>query len=227
VGIRIILLSLLLVLGGCSGQGFPLENLAKTDIDVVADLHYLEVERILKQLTVKIYKRNPRFLYLGSDFKGERTVDNRVKQIFGEPGNLQFDELSVTGSKAIELALDEQYRGDRVFALMVGLTDMLRQSYGYESEFFMFDELDEQKLYLSARNLEIAIWRINTYLDARKVPLVLTNSRNGEQHNLSYAQLFGKLISLQDMLAVIVAGHNQRVIRVVVLKAASMAFFPL
>jgi len=133
----------------------------------------------------------------------------------------------ITGAEAIELALDEQYRGDRVFALMVGLTDMLRQSYGYRPEFFMFSELDEQKLYLSARNLEIAIWRINTYLDAQKAPLVLTNSRNGEQHNLSYAQLFGKLIALQDMLAIIVAGHNQRVIRTVALNVASMAFFPL
>lgn len=227
MGIRIIVLSILLTLGGCAGQGFPLENLAKTDIDVVADGHYLEVERILKQLTVKVYKRNPRFLYLGSGFKGERTIESRVQQIFGEPGKLQFEELAVTGAEAIELALDEQYRGDRVFALMVGLTDMLRQSYGYRAEFFMFSELDEQKLYLSARNLEIAIWRINTYLDAQKVPLVLTNSRNGEQHNLSYAQLFGKLIALQDMLAIIVAGHNQRVIRTVALNVASMAFFPL
>lgn len=227
MGIRIILLSMLLILSGCSVQGFALESLAKTDINEVADVHYLEVERILKKLTVKVYKRNPRFLYLGSDFKGERTIDGRVQQIFGEPGKLQFKELGVTGAEAIELALDEQYRGDRVFALMVGLTDMLRQSYGYNDEFFMFSQLDEQKLYLSARNLEIAIWRINTYLDAQKVPLVLTNSRNDEQHNLSYAKLFGKLIALQDVLAIIVAGHNQRVIRTVTLKVASMAFFPL
>ena len=214
------------MLGGCAIQEFRLESLAKTDIDVVADAHYLEVEHLLKQLTVKLYKRNPRFLELEPDFGLDQTIESRIQKIFGKSGQLQFTELSVRGVDAIELALDEQYRGDRVFTLMVGMTDMLRKSYGYKSEFFMFSELDEQKLYLSARNLEVALWRINTHLDAQKVPLVLTDSRDGEQHNHSYAQLFGKLIALQDMLATIVSGQNQRVIRTVALNAASMAFFP-
>jgi hypothetical protein len=218
---------MLVMLAGCGANKFRIENLAKTDIDMVADAHYQEVERILKELTVKIYKRNPRFLQLGGDGGGIRSIDGRVQQIFGKPGKLQFSELSVTGVYAIELALDRKFGGDRVFALMVGLTDMLRQAYGYKSEFFMFSELSEQQLYLSARNLEIALWRINTYLDEQKVPLVLTNSRNDERHNLSYARLFGKLISLQDMLAIIVSGHNQRVIRTVTLNVASVAFFPL
>ncbi len=220
---RTILLCLLLVLAGCAGQEFRLQNFAKTDIDMVADQHQRAVEELLKELTVKLYKRNPRYLKLmpGS------TIEKRTSQIFNAPGQLQFSEVGVSGTDAIELALNGSYTGDRVFALMVGLTDMIRRSYGYQSEFFMFTELDEQQLYLSARNLEIALWRLYSHRDERGNPLILTNSRNGERHNLSYERLFGKLIALQDMLGTIVAGKNQRVIKTVAQNVATMAFFPL
>jgi len=222
------LLALLLLLGGCGGQGFSLESLAKTDIDMVADTHYQEVELLLKNLMVKLYKRNPKYLRPELGVAGNRqTIDERVQQIFGSPGKLYFPELPELGIDSIELALDSTFKGDRVFALMVGLTSMLRQSYDYHSEFFIYNELNGQQLYFSARNLEIALWRITTYQDSLGVPLILTNSRNGEITNLSYERLFGKLIALQDMLAKIAAGKNNRVIKTVAQNVATFAFFPI
>lgn len=211
------------MLVGCAGQDFRLQNFVKTDIDMVADAHQQEVESLLQQLMVKLYKRNPRNLQLGE----KHTVAARTRQIFEVKGRLYPAELPVTGTDAIELALNREYKGDRVFALMVGLVDMIRQSYDYQTEFYMFSELDGQKLYLSARNLEITLWRLTSYLDEQGRPLILTNSLNGELHNLSYERLFGKLIALQDMMGSIVAGKNQRMIKTVAQNVATMAFFPL
>lgn len=222
------MLALLLTLAGCGGQGFSLKNLAKTDIDMVADTHYLEMESLLKELTIKLYKRNPRYLYAVSGHAGKTpTIDSRLQQLFGQQGRLDFPELSTSGVAAIELALDPGFDGDRVFALMAGLVSMVRQSYGYQSEFFIYSELDGQQLYYSARNLEIALWRITTYRDGHGMPLILTNSREGESHNLSYERLFGKLIATQDLLAKIVAGKNQRMIKTAAQNVATMAFFPI
>lgn len=223
-----VLLGFLLILSGCGGQGFSLKDLVKTDIDMVADTHYQEAELLLKELTIKLYKRNPRYLHSESAAVGqEHTIDDRVQQLFGSTGILYFAELPELGVDTIEVALDHNFEGDRVFALMAGLTSMVRQSYGYQSEFFIYSDLDGQKLYHSARNLEIAFWRVTTYQDESGDPLILTNSINGEIQNLSYERLFGKLIALQDILAKIVAGKNQRMIKTVAQNVATMAFFPI
>lgn len=213
----------LLVLAGCGGSSFRVQNLVKTDIDMVADLHYRQVELLLKELTVKLYRRNPRELQKAPG----NSIDLRVTQIFTHPGKPQFAELDSTGIDAIQLSVDPAFKGDRIFALMVGMTGMIRESYGLKTEFFMLSKLDHQKLYHSARNIEIAMWQIRTHLDEQGGALILTNSRKGEGYNLSYERLFGKLIAHQDMLALIVAQKNQRVIKTVALNVASMAFIPL
>ena len=223
------MLGLVLLLGGCTGQGFHLKNLAKTDIDMVADAHYQEAELLLKELTVKLYKRNPKYLDLTNEHLDKAAIiAGRVQQLFGTPGNLVFSELSVSGVDAIELALATNYEGDRIFALMAGLTAMVRQSYGFQSEFFIYSDLDGQQLYHSARNLEIALWRISTYQDDQGQLLILTNSMNNNgTYNLSYERLFGKLIALQDILGKIVAGKNQRMIKTIAQNVATMAFIPI
>jgi uncharacterized HAD superfamily protein len=109
---------------------------------------------------------------------------------------------------------------------MGGLTDMIRKAYGHNEEFFVYTELKEQNLYLSARNLEIAFWRITSYKNKKGEPFILTNSRNGEIENLSYERLFGKMIALQDMMALISSGKNKRVVKAVVQNVAAKAFFP-
>lgn len=224
---RLVLLGLVLLVTGCTGPGFNLKNLVKTDIDMVADAHYQEVESLLKELTIKLYKRNPKCLAAQKDIGRVHTVDTRIDQLFSFRERKSFPELSVSGVDAIERALSDDFKGDRVFALMVGLTTMIRQSYSYQFEFFIHSELDGQQLYYSARNLEIALWRISTYKDERGDLFILTNSTNGEIYNLSYERLFGKMIATQDMLAKIIADKNQRFIKTVAQNVATMAFFPI
>lgn len=223
-----LLASLLLVvasLSACAIQDFRPESLAKTDTDLVTDRSIQVIERQLRDLTTKLYGRNPRELS-----KGKHTLKARLQQLFGNSGELRFAELDHRQSvHAMLLAFDDDFAGDRVFALMAGLTDMLRRSYGYKSEYFVLDELDQQKLYNSARNIEILVWRLSQRRNTRGELYLVTNEMTDDPSpdNLSFERLFGKMIAVQDLMAEITADGNQRSINRVVQGAASMIFLPI
>ena len=215
-------LILVLPLAGCADKNRLLKNLAKTDIDFIADANLREMNRLMQSLLTKLYKRNPRELQKASGI----SVEQRQQQIFATPGRLVFAELdNRQGTDALELAFDPKFSGDRVFAVMVGLTGMVRSSYGWQEEQFLFDSLDPQLLFDSARNLEILVWRLSNRRDTGGELLLLTNSRAGEEENLSFERLFGKMIAVQDMLAFIVAGKVDRGISRVTQGVLSSAVF--
>ena len=217
----------LINISGCSSHDFSVKNLAKSDFNEVADYHYKEIKILLKDLTLKLYKRNPKYLKDLSNYANlTDSINYKLKQIFDRPMKTDIPEVAAYGTDAIELSLNSDFEGDRVLAFMGGLTDMIRKAYGHNEEFFVYTELKEQNLYLSARNLEIALWRITSYKNKKGEPFILTNSRNGEIENLSYERLFGKMIALQDMMALISSGKNKRVVKAVVQNVAAKAFFP-
>lgn len=212
-----------ILLSSC-GAGLNIKNLGKGAIDFVADAHYRQTQDLLRELTVKLYLRNPVELRKTPDM----SIERRGEQLFAASGRVLFAELDfVEGIQALDLALDPNYSGDRVFALMAGLNGMIRNAYEYRSESYMFDQLDERKLYISARNIEILTWRLKQQGGEAPGPLLLTNSQPGEIENLSFERLFGKLIAVQDMMAVIVSQRNDRLIINVTQNMATMVFFPL
>jgi hypothetical protein len=222
---RAIFFILLLVIGGSASCAKPyrLKNMAKSDIDMVADVHLAEVDRLLRELAVKFYHRNPREL---AKTEGE-TIESRLAAIFDRQARPFKALYERRGPDAMLLSFDQAFSGDRVFALMVGLTDMLYRSYNDKHEFFMLDSLDQQLLYNSARNIEILAWRLGHRLDQQDQPLLLTNSRPGEPLNLSFERLFGKLIAIQDMMARIVEDKTSRTINRVVHGVAAASFLPV
>ena len=127
---------------------------------------------------------------------------------------------------AMLLAFDAHYQGDRVFALGVGLRGMLYKAYGEKSELFLLDSLDPQKLYNSARNIEIIAWRLAHKRGAKGRLLLLTNSTNGTI-NLSFERLFGKMIANQDMISEIIAAGANRTINKIVHSIAQAVFLPV
>ena len=173
--------------------------------------------------TIKLYKKNP---YELQKIQGQ-TIDSRLNQIFTCPIDKRHKELDFKESAdAILLGFEPEFKGDRVFAMMVGLYTMIHQSYNSKCELFMLDYLNEQNLYNSARNIEIFVWRLNTKKKDNGQLFILTNSFEGEVKNLSYERIFGKLISLQDTMAQIVSNRSGRVIKEVV-QIAGMAFLPI
>jgi len=214
----------LLLLAGCAGSQPQLKNLLKSDIDMVVDAHLESSEELLRELTGKLYRRNPGEL---AKVAGA-TLESRLQQLFAADRSLLFDELAGRrGVDAILPALEPDYSGDRVFAIMVGLTSMIRSAYNDQAEFFMLDSLEPQKLYNCARNIEVLVWRLKSRLGADGQPLLLTNSLPQEQPNLSFERLFGKLIAHQDMLARIAAEKWNRVLNQVMHGAATAVFLPV
>ena len=210
---------------GCSKPvGFYVKNLAKTDIDLVSEIHFNTVADHLKILTEKLYKRNPAELMKGS---GE-TIKTRTDKIFQcSPVQRHSEVEMLTGTDAILLGFDPNFQGDRVFAMMYGLYTMILASYNNKCAFYFPDQLSEVKLYHSARNVEIFVWRLKNRRKDNGDLFILTNSVDGPVQNLSCERLFGKVIALQDSMALIVAGRLGRVLSEFVRVAAGMVFFPI
>jgi hypothetical protein len=90
--------------------------------------------------------------------------------------NSRFPELgNVRGSDAIILGLKPEYSGDRVFAFGVGLAAWYFSRTTAKTEFYFTDTLDPQKLYNSARNIEIAAWKLANAHDSRGTQLIVSN----------------------------------------------------
>ncbi|OOF27502.1 hypothetical protein BZJ19_01625 [Salinivibrio proteolyticus] len=218
-----------LSLTGCAqklGRPFDIKNLAKSDMDLITDIHIAEIRDLTEQLIVKLYKRNPRELRKVPGM----TIEKRVAQLMAEkrPEN-GFRELGgMDGIALLPLAFSSEFRGDRVFALMAGVTGMISASYNHQLEFFLLDDIDQQKLYNCARNLEKVAWLLNNEKGDNGELLLLSNGvgKNGVP-NYSYERLFSQMILIQDMMAVMVADSTNRNINQVVHSMASMTFFPI
>ncbi|MDD5297825.1 MAG: hypothetical protein PHU46_13015 [Rhodocyclaceae bacterium] len=234
---RLSCLAACLFLAACAGGGgqkvagrqmpetapFSPEQLAKTDIDRVADAHRKEAFASLRLLTEKLYRRNPR------EWKqaGRPSLDDALARIFDDPRDWRFPELEdKRGADALHLAFLEDFRGDRVLALSVGLGSMLDTAFNGKAAFFILDDLDAQKLYNCARNVEIAAWKLNHDRDALGAPILLANE-GGAGGNLSFEREFGKLIGNLDLLSGIVADKSNRSVVRIVQGLATAVFLPL
>lgn len=213
--------SLMLLVGACAS--YEVKNLAKTDIDLVADEVIIGTRDLVHDLTIKLYLRNPAQLRKTPGM----TIERRLAMLRVNERELVFPELQGRqGIDAMDLAFDSGFHGDRVFALVAGLADMLRQSYGYKPEMYMLDQLNAEALATSARNVEVLVWKLKQTRRSDGRPYLITHERNGVVDNLSFERLFGKLIALQDLLAKVAADADDRLITTAV-HTASTVFIPL
>ena len=100
-------------------------------------------------------------------------------------------------------------------------------SYNGKTEFYLTDSLDPQKLYNSARNIEIAAWKLANARDARGEPLLVSNEKTDDVANLSFERELGKMIAYQDVMADVAAQRTNRVIRRIVQTLATAVFLPI
>lgn len=205
-------------------------QLAKTDVDRVADLHRREVFASLRRLADKLYRRNPREWKKGGHASREaalaRLMDPQRLGLSPEPEGRRGTALLLAG-------LREDYPHDRVAAFIGGLNTMLYDAFDGKTEFFILDDLDAQRLYNAARNVEIAAWKL---ANARRTqpegglpagtPLLLSNEM-GPIQNLSFEREFGRLIGSLDLLSKIVADKSNRTIVNVVHNLATALFLPV
>lgn len=227
----------LLCLGACAQTGdvgravggFDPKQIAKGDIDRVADAHRRAVFESVRVLAEKLYRRNPR------EWKksNHATVEAALNRVLDPRTNWRLPELAEYAKRPptdqILLALKDDYAGDRVAAFIAGLGGMLNAAFENKNEFYMMDELDPQKLYNSARNIEIAMWKLANARDASGNLLLLSNESApaAQPPNLSFEREFGKLIGNLDLLSRIIADKENRTIARVAQSVASAVFLPV
>ena len=204
--------------GDVQGRGFEVSSVVKNDIDLVSETHQLIVFAALEELAIKLYKRNPH------EWKKEEheSLESAVAVMTGDP----FPDVDgKKGVESIRLTFDEEYQGDRVKAFIVGLETMVLASYDNHRSFYIYNMLEAQKLYDSARNIELASWLIRTKYHSNG-ELFLLSTGGTEEINLSFERLFGKMIIAQDMMAQIMADRTHRQIKNVIQHVAT-AFIPI
>jgi len=211
---------------GDSVANFDPKQIGKTDVDRVADIHRREIFFSVRVLAEKLYRRNPREWKKGGHASIEAALDRLLDPRLGwrlpeSAGRRDTD--------AILLALREDFAGDRVAVFIAGMGAMLNAAFDEKTEFFMLDELDPQKLYNSARNLEIAAWKLANARDAAGQLLLLSNETGqaAQPANLSFEREFGKMIGNLDILSTLIAAKVHRTIARVAQNVATAMFLPV
>jgi len=117
--------------------------------------------------------------------------------------------------------------------ILVADADMLYDAFDGKAEYFILDDLDAQKLYNAARNIEIAAWKLANARRAQPeadspagAPILLSNEMVPVQ-NLSFEREFGRLIGSLDLLVQIATDKSNRTVVKVVQNLATAAFLPI
>lgn len=208
--------------GGQRENRFDPRYLAKTEIDRVADTSRAEVVLGLRRVAEKLYKRNPK------EWKksGQPSSEAALERLFA--GRVDFPELEGRREGAAVLhGFNASYQGDRVLAVMAGLLGMTYAAFEEKDDFYMLDDLSEQKLYNCARNVEIAVWKLSSTRNGSGDFVLVSNELDPNNPNLSFEREFGRVIGLLDFLSKIVADKHGRTITRFTQSVATAVFLPV
>lgn len=223
---------LAMTLDGCSTRlgkdgrtetDYGVKYLVKTEVDRMADATRKETVEGLLLIADKLYKRNPREWRQAGLPSREAAVDRLRRR-------LQNDWPELLGQRerfAAQLAFSEGFAGDRVAALVFGLLTMVDAAFEHKDDFYVFDSLNETKLYNSARNMEIAIWKLGQDRRAGGELFLLSNELDPANRNLSFEREFGRVIGMLDLIAQVVADRNGRTLSRVTQSVATAIFLPV
>ena len=228
------ILFILILLTGCANNTLKnkdstqydrssVSQFGKTDFDRMADYEIRENIETLKILMVKFYKRNPKELRKTSSDNAE-IVTNWV---FNAKHDWKFKSINFAqGTDALNQAFDESFEGDRVLSLITGLYTMIKKAHGDKIEFFVFDSLNAQSIYNSARNIEIVLWKLSTKRNIAGQLFLISNEMNEKNSNLSFEREFGKIIGRIDYFAYALSEKSERGITRVLQSIATGIFLP-
>ena len=182
-------------------------QLVQSDPNRMANLEIRDNLDALYVLMDKLYKRNPAEWKKGGATSREQ-AQTQVRNAIERHAPLLG--LDVRDTKAMELALDPGFKGDRVGTLIYGIGDMLVTAHGGKHVLYLIDGLDAQRIYNAARNVEIAMWLLAQRKDRAGHPLLLSNALSGHDQNLSFERLFGTIIGRTDLVATFTSEKYRR-----------------
>lgn len=203
-----------------------INQLAKTEIDRLADLEIRQNTESLRTLMLKLYKRNPNELRKS----GFATPEKMIDFLFDHAHDHHYQLSAVNNLKnadALFLAFKPQYKGDRILAFILGLETMLITAHGGIDDFYLTDSINPQHIYNVARNIEIAAWKLANAKDANGMLYIISNSLSEKETNLSMEREFGKMIGRTDLFATAAAEKSERTITRILQNIATAMFLPI
>lgn len=208
---------------GRTATTVDVKYLAKSEVDRIADTNRAEVVDGLLLIADKLYKRNPREWKKAGQPSREAAVHRLRQRMQG-----RWPELGgLREGQAAALAFTDIYTGDRVAALVFGLLTMVDAAFEYKEEFYILDSLNEMKLYNSARNMDVAVWKLGHDRNAAGELYLLANELDPANRNLSFEREFGRVMGLLDFMAKIVADRNGRTFSRLTHSVVSTVFLPV
>jgi hypothetical protein len=223
---------LILMLAACStklGKDGKTETtidpkyLLKSEVDRIAETNRAEAIDSLLLIADKLYKRNPKEWKKGGAASREAALERlKTRAQHGWP---EFN--GQREGAAASLAFNEAYAGDRVAALAFGLLTMVDAAFEHKEAFYVLDSLNEMKLYNSARNMDVAVWKLGHDRTTAGDLFLLSNELDPANRNLSFEREFGRVMGLLDFMAKVVADRNGRTFSRLSQSVVSAVFLPV
>ena len=184
--------------GEVKEQDFNGAELLQSEGNRTAKNAMLANQRSLLLLADKLYRRNPAEWRKSA---GSRAAALSLLEHVMQHGQAWAPLAGRRDVAALSLALAPEFQGDRVAAFVIACADTIVTAHGGKREFYYLDGVDPQHLYNAARNMEVALWILNSRRDAQGQPLLLANDIGPDRRNLSFEREFGKIIGRLDLLA--------------------------
>ena len=197
--------------------------LAKSEVDRIADTNRSEVVNGLLLIADKLYRRNPKEWRKSGQASREAAVERLRQRHFRNWPEFNGQREGQVAA----LAFSETYTGDRVAALIFGLLTMVDAAFEHKEDFYILDSLNETRLYNTARNLDVAVWKLGHDRNAAGEPFLLSNELDPNNRNISFEREFGRLIGLLDFMAKVVADRNGRNLSRLTQTVVSTIFLPV
>ncbi|MFT4193506.1 MAG: hypothetical protein QM614_02550 [Ottowia sp.] len=213
--------------GEVRGDRFGTAELIQSEGNRVTQQAMQANRRSLLLLADKLYRRNPAEWRKSAATREAALMQVEAALLSGQPWAPLAGRRDVA---ALSLALAPEFGGDRVAAFVVACHDTIVTAHGGKREFYYLDGVDPQHVYNAARNMEIALWILNTRRTPAGQPLLLANEIGPDSRNLSFEREFGKIIGRLDLLASYMTERYRRaVISYVqsVVAAPLLAFLPV
>jgi len=208
---------------GRTESSVDVKYLVKSEVDRIADTNRGEVVNGLLLIADKLYKRNPKEWKKSGAASREAAVERLRQRQFRSWPEFNGQREGAVAS----LAFTEAYAGDRVMALVFGLLTMVDAAFEHKEEFYILDSLNEMKLYNSARNMDVAVWKLGHDRNAAGELFLLSNELDPANRNLSFEREFGRVMGLLDFMAQIVADRNGRGLSRLTHAVVSTIFLPV
>jgi hypothetical protein len=193
--------------GQARGDDFRASELIQSEDNRVTQYAMQANHQSLLLLTDKLYRRNPAEWRKSASTREAALAQVRAAMLAGQHWPALTGQRDVA---ALSLALSPAFTGDRVAAFVIACNDTIVTAHGGKREFYYLDGIDPQYVHNAARNMEIALWILNTRKDANGQPLLRANEIGSDSRNLSFEREFGKIIGRLDLLASYMTERHRR-----------------